>query len=265
MGEGEALVTALVETVDVAKAYGDFVALDGLSLSVCEGELVSIVGPNGAGKTTLVNVLTGLLQPTRGIVRFKGNDIAGIGPVGLAGRGMARAFQLVHIFPALTVAETIAVAVVSQTGKALSFFRSVRRDEDVQQRVRAVAAIFALESKLDTQARLLSQGEKKLLDIASAFALAPDVILLDEPTSGVSSADKHGIMRTLIEAARHAGVKAIILVEHDMDLVAEYSSRIVALQAGKVLADRPPAAFFSDPVLIAAVVGKLPVKAGKVA
>ena len=265
MGQGETLVTALVETVDVAKAYGDFVALDGLSLSVSEGELVSIVGPNGAGKTTLVNVLTGLLRPTRGIVRFKGDDIAGIGPVRLAERGMARAFQLVHIFPALTVAETIAVAVVSQSGKGLSFFRSVRRDEHVMQRVRGVAAIFGLEGKLDTQARLLSQGEKKLLDIASAFALAPDVILLDEPTSGVSSADKHGIMRTLIEAAHRAGVKAIILVEHDMDLVAEYSSRIVALQAGKVLADRPPAAFFSDPALIAAVVGKMPVKAAKAA
>jgi len=128
-----------------------------------------------------------------------------------------------------------------------------------------VAAIFDLESKLGSQARLLSQGEKKLLDIASAFALAPDVILLDEPTSGVSSADKHGIMRTLIEAARRADVKAIILVEHDMDLVAEYSSRIVALQAGKVLADRPPAAFFSDPALIAAVVGKMPAKASRVA
>jgi len=265
MGQGETFVTALVETVDVAKAYGDFVALDGLSLSVSEGELVSIVGPNGAGKTTLVNVLTGLLRPTRGIVRFKGDDIAGIGPVRLAERGMARAFQLVHIFPALTVAETIGVAVVSQSGKGLRLFRSVRRDAHVMQRVRGVAAIFGLEGKLDTQARLLSQGEKKLLDIASAFALAPDVILLDEPTSGVSSADKHGIMRTLIEAAHRAGVKAIILVEHDMDLVAEYSSRIVALQAGKVLADRPPAAFFSDPALIAAVVGKMPVKAAKAA
>jgi branched-chain amino acid transport system ATP-binding protein len=91
------------------------------------------------------------------------------------------------------------------------------------------------------------------------------VILLDEPTSGVSSADKHGIMKTLVEAASRAGVKAIILVEHDMDLVAEYSTRIVALQAGKVLADRPPEAFFSDPALIAAVVGKMPRKAVPVA
>jgi branched-chain amino acid transport system ATP-binding protein len=261
---GEAMTAAapLIETVGVGRAYGSFVALDDVSLSVAEGELVSIVGPNGAGKTTLVNVLTGLLKPTRGVVRFKGDDIAGIGPVKLARRGMARAFQLVHIFPAMTVAETIAVAVVSQTSRSLDLFSSVRRDVNVRARVREVAWIFGLDGKLDTESRLLSQGDKKLLDIASAFALVPEVILLDEPTSGVSSGDKHDIMKTLLEAARRAGVKAIILVEHDMDLVAEYSSRIVALQGGKVLADRAPADFFSDPEIVAAIVGK---KVGKVA
>ncbi|HET7729802.1 MAG TPA: ATP-binding cassette domain-containing protein [Usitatibacter sp.] len=250
-------MTALLETAGVRKTYGDFVALDGVTLSIAEGELVSIVGPNGAGKTTLVNLLTGLLKPTEGVVRFKGEDIAGIGPVLLARRGMARAFQLVHIFPALTVAETIGAAVISQTGKSLRLFASVARDAALRARVEEVAAIFGLEGKLETESRLLSQGEKKLLDIASAFALAPEVILLDEPTSGVSSGDKHGIMRNVVDAAKRAGVKAIILVEHDMDLVAEYSSRIVALQAGRVLADRAPAEFFADPEIIAAVVGKL--------
>ena len=250
-------MTALIETLGIRKAYGDFVALDAVSLSISDGELVSIVGPNGAGKTTLVNVLTGLLKPTSGVVRFKGQDIAGIGPVALAKRGMARAFQLVHIFPALTVAETIAVAVVSQSGKSLQLFASLKRDAAVAERVREVAAIFGLEGKLDIEARLLSQGEKKLLDIASAFALSPEVILLDEPTSGVSTSDKHGMMRSVVDAAKRAGVKAIILVEHDMDLVAEYSSRIVALKEGRVLADKPPAEFFRDPEIVAAIVGKM--------
>ena len=249
-------MTALIETVGVSKSYGDFVALDNVSLAISEGELVSIVGPNGAGKTTLVNVLTGLLRPTAGVVRFQGKDIAGIGPVRLAQRGMARGFQLVHIFPAMTVAESIAVAVISQTGRSLRLFASVKRDAAVNERVQEVAAIFGLDGKLDSESRLLSQGEKKLLDIASAFALSPEVILLDEPTSGVSSAEKHGLMRNIIRASRRARVKAIILVEHDMDLVAEYSSRIVALTAGRVLADRPPAEFFNDPEIIAAVVGK---------
>ena len=247
----------LIETAAVSKAYGSFVALDGVSLTVARGELLSIVGPNGAGKTTLVNVLTGLLKPTSGTVRFKGEDIAGIGPVALAKRGMARAFQLVHIFPAMTVAQTIGVAVVSQASKSFRMFASVATDAALRSRVREVAAIFGLDSKLDTESRLLSQGEKKLLDIASAFALTPEVILLDEPTSGVSSGDKHGIMRTLIDAAKHAGVQAIILVEHDMNLVAEYSTRIVALKEGRVLADLPPNQFFNDPDIVAAVVGKL--------
>ena len=113
-------MNTLIETVGVSKAYGDFVALDNVSLSVAEGEMVSIVGPNGAGKTTLVNVLTGLLKPSSGVVRFKGQDIAGIGPVRLAKRGIARAFQLVHIFPAMTVAETIAVAFVFPNGRLLT-------------------------------------------------------------------------------------------------------------------------------------------------
>ncbi len=248
--------TPLIETVDVKKAYGAFIALNGVSLTVADGEMVSIVGPNGAGKTTLVNVLTGLLKPTSGVVRFKGDDIAGIGPVKLAKHGMARAFQLVHIFPEMTVAETIGVAVISQTARSLDFLSSIGSDAAVREKVREVAAIFGLDGKLDAQTRLLSQGEKKLLDIASAFALVPEVILLDEPTSGVASGDKHGIMKTLIDAAQRAGVKAIILVEHDMDLVAEYSSRIVAIQAGRVLADRKPDDFFSDPEIIAAIVGK---------
>jgi branched-chain amino acid transport system ATP-binding protein len=110
--------------------------------------------------------------------------------------------------------------------------------------------------RLDTVAAGLSQGEKKLLDVASAFALDPQVILLDEPTSGVSTADKHGIMQTLIAAGKAAGVQGMVLVEHDMDLVAAYSHRIVALSEGKVLADLPPDRFFADPGLIETVIGK---------
>ncbi|HEV7599241.1 MAG TPA: ATP-binding cassette domain-containing protein, partial [Bradyrhizobium sp.] len=162
------------------------------------------------------------------------------------------------IFPALTVAETIAAAVISQTGKGLRTLASVKADAALRERVREVAAIFGLEGKLASESRLLSQGEKKLLDIASAFALAPEVILLDEPTSGVSTGDKHAIMEVLVSAAKAAGVRAIVQVEHDMDLVERYSHRIVALQEGAVLADMPPDAFFADPAMIAAVVGTRP-------
>ena len=129
-------------------------------------------------------------------------------------------------------------------------------DAEISRRVADVAEIFGLSSRLDTVSANLSQGEKKLLDVASAFALDPQVILLDEPTSGVSTADKHGIMNTLIGAAKAAGVKGIVLVEHDMDLVAAYSHRIIALSEGRLLADLPPARFFADPHLIETVIGK---------
>jgi branched-chain amino acid transport system ATP-binding protein len=246
----------LVETRDLCKNYGGFRALDRISLAFGDGELVSIVGPNGAGKTTLVNLLTGLLLPSSGTVHFRGRDIAGLTPVVLAELGMARGFQLVQIFPRLTVAETIAAAVISRQGKQWRFLSSASSDRDLAARVHEVAEVFRLQDRLQTLSALLSQGEKKLLDVASAFALKPEVILLDEPTSGVSTAEKHAVMTTLIAAAKAAGVKSIILVEHDMDLVAAYSRRIVALCEGKVLADLPPEAFFADPVLVETVVGR---------
>jgi len=249
-------MTALIETRGVSKHYGAFRALEDISLAVREGEFVSIVGPNGAGKTTLVNLLTGLLVPTTGEVYFKGENIAGVGPVALATRGMARTFQLVQVFPQLTVAETIAAAVVTRQGKQWRLFSPLLQDTEISARVTEIAGIFGLGSRLETLSRLLSQGEKKLLDVASAFALEPQVILLDEPTSGVSTAEKHTVMKTLVGAARAAGVKAIILVEHDMDLVASYSHRIIALSEGRVLADLPPDTFFADPVIIETVVGK---------
>jgi len=250
------MMTPLIETRGVSKSYGAFRAVEDVSIAVREGEFVSIVGPNGAGKTTLLNLLTGLLVPTKGEVYFKGRNIAGIGPVALATRGMARTFQLVQIFPQLTVAETIATAVVTRQGKRWRLLAPLLEDGEIATRVAEIAGIFGLASRLAVPARLLSQGEKKLLDVASAFALEPQLILLDEPTSGVSTAEKHAVMRTLVGAAQAAGVAAIILVEHDMDLVASYSHRILALSEGRVLADLPPQTFFADPVVIETILGK---------
>jgi len=249
-------MTALLETKSVSKCYGALRALEAISIAIRPDEIVSVVGPNGAGKTTLVNLLTGLLTPTTGEVLFMGENIAGIGPVRLAERGLVRSFQLIQIFPQLTVAETIAAAVVSRQKKRWRLFASLATDQAIGARVAEVADIFGLAQRLGTPAATLSQGEKKLLDVASAFALDPRIILLDEPTSGVSTAEKHGIMRTLIAAAKRAGVQSILLVEHDMDLVAAYSQRIIALSQGRVLADLPPERFFADPQLIENVIGK---------
>lgn len=249
-------MSALIQTNNVGKAYGGYRALSGVSITVNSGERVSIVGPNGAGKTTLVNLLTGLLTPTEGEVYFKGENLDGRDPVALAEQGLARAFQLVHIFPKLTVEETIATALVTRQRKRWQMFSSLHANTSMRTRAREVAEIFGLENRLDTVSQLLSQGEKKLLDVASAFALDPEVILLDEPTSGISTSEKHRVMKTLIVAANRAGVKAMILVEHDMDLVATYSDRIIAIAEGKLLADLPPKEFFSTESVIEVVVGK---------
>ncbi len=134
--------------------------------------------------------------------------------------------------------------------------RSLARDRQIAAECDFVASIFNLSGRLETRASSLSQGEKKLLDVASAFALKPDLILLDEPTSGVSTSDKYAVMHVLIDAAKAAGIRSIILVEHDMELVRRYSSRIIAMQEGRILADLPTTAFFADASLVAAVAGK---------
>jgi branched-chain amino acid transport system ATP-binding protein len=248
----------LLQAVDVRKLYGGVRALDGVSLEVRTGEFVSIIGPNGAGKTTLVNVLTGLARPTSGRVTFKGADVAGIGPVRLGRLGVARSFQLVNIFPALTVEETITVAVVSRLGRGSRLWSTLAGDAELRARAREVAALFGLDDRLDRPSRALPQGDKKLLDVASAFALHPEVILLDEPTSGVSTRDKHAVMEVLVSAAKRIGIKAIVQVEHDMDIVFGYSDRIVALHEGRVLADGPPDAVRGDARVVATVLGKRP-------
>jgi branched-chain amino acid transport system ATP-binding protein len=245
----------MLQALDIKKFYGEFCALDGVSLRIDAGEFVSIIGPNGAGKSTLINVLTGLQRPSAGRVSFKDRDITGMGPARLARLGMARSFQLVTIFPELTVLEVLQVAVVSRLRQGTRLFTSLGRHRQVTAQALEVAELFALADKGEMLARQLPQGEKKLLDVASAFALHPEVILLDEPTSGVSTQDKHTIMEILVAAAKRIGIRAILQVEHDMDIVFGYSDRIVALFEGRVLADSTPEAIRADEEMVRLVVG----------
>lgn len=248
----------LLRAENVSKSFGAFRALDGVSLGIGEGEHVSVIGPNGAGKTTLVNVLTGLLRPSSGSVTFKGRSVVGRSAPQLAKMGMARSFQLVNIFPELSVRETIEVAAFSRLGIGRRLLAVPASNRQAEAIVKDVAGQFGFADKLDQPARSLSQGDKKLLDVASAFALKPEVILLDEPTSGVSTADKTVIMQVLTRAARHSGIRAIIQVEHDMDIVFGYSNRIIAVLNGRILADGTPDQIRSQEDVMAAVVGRLP-------
>jgi branched-chain amino acid transport system ATP-binding protein len=181
--------------------------------------------------------------------------VGGIGPVQLAARGMARSFQLVSVFPGLTVAETLSVPALARLGRGGRPFAALTADSEVADAVAEMAELFGLAGKLGRPARTLAQGDKKLLDVASAFALRPDLILMDEPTSGVSTRDKTTIMETLVQAAKRLGVKAIVQVEHDMDIVFAYSDRIVALHQGRVLADAAPDALRANADVVATVLG----------
>src|SRR4030095_3690791 len=170
--------------------------------------------------------------------------------------GMARSFQLVQIFPELTVLESLQAAVVSRLGGGARILASLASDRRIQKDALEVATLFSLAAKVHVLARELPQGDKKLLDVASAFALRPEIILLDEPTSGVSTADQHAVMEILVGGASQIGLRAIIQVEHDMDIVFGYSDRIVALHQGKVLADTTPAGIRADAHVVDTVIGR---------
>jgi branched-chain amino acid transport system ATP-binding protein len=246
----------ILQAEKLTKYYGEFRALHDVSLGIAAGEFVSIIGPNGAGKSTLINLLTGFARPSSGSVRFKDRDIAGIGPVKLAKLGMARSFQLVQIFPGLTVFETLQAAVAARLGRGRRLFASLAGDHEIRDGAREVADLFGLGGKRAVLSRHLPQGDKKLLDVASAYALRPEIILLDEPTSGVSTADKTAILEILVTAAKRIGLKAIIQVEHDMDIVFGYSDRIIALHQGAVIADASPHDVQADQHLVDLVVGR---------
>lgn len=248
----------LLRALNITKRYGAFTALAGVSFDISNGEVVAVVGPNGAGKTTLVNTLSGLFMPDEGGVMFEGRPVAGLGASALALRGLARSFQLVTIYPSFTVAEMISVGAFARAGQTFRLLRPSATCRREQAQVREVAAAFGLEHRLETTCSALSQGEKKLVDIASALTLRPRLMLLDEPTSGISSADKDRIMETLLAAAQRLGVESLVLVEHDMELIARYATRVIGLKAGSLVADMPPDAFFRDPAVIETLVGKVP-------
>lgn len=246
----------ILQAIEVTKYYGGFCALNDVNVEIREGEFVSIIGPNGAGKTTLINVLTGFLKPDAGRVLYKGKGISGMTSETLTRLGIARSFQLVHIFPELSVLETIKIAIIFRQRKGLKFYTNLAKDKEIEQQAIEVAELFGLSDQLDEKAKNLPQGAKKLLDVASAFALHPQIILLDEPTSGVSTSEKYRIMQVLVDASKSIGVKTILQVEHDMDIVFSYSDRIIVVHQGRILADGSPGDIERNAEVICTVMGQ---------
>jgi branched-chain amino acid transport system ATP-binding protein len=246
----------LAELHTIKKYFGDVHAVDGVSFQINEGERISIIGPNGAGKTTLINVITGLVKPDSGRIVFEGRDITGLPPSKRCKLGLARSFQLPTVFPKLTAFDSIRVSVISRLGKSKNFYSPLEYDEEVNKIAKEVLELFELYDKKDLPAVSLPQGDKKLLDVASAFALRPKLILLDEPTSGVSTMEKRKIMDTLISASKEVGVKSILQVEHDMDVVFSYSSRIIVMHEGKILTDGLPEQVRANEEVVRVLLGR---------
>ena len=230
---------ALLQTIELKRYFGETRAVDNVNLSIEEREFVSLVGPNGAGKTSLINVISALLQAESGKIIFKGEDITRLSVTERVKAGIARSFQLVNVFDDLTTFDNVTLAIFSREGKTARLGTLAHLDHAVAAEADRILNQFGLAVKRSDNARDLAQGERKLLDVALAYALKPKLLFLDEPTSGVSTRDKAQIMDTIASVVRGEGITAVI-VEHDMDVVFKYSDRIVVMAQGAILAQGTP-------------------------
>ena len=230
---------SLLQTINLKKYFGDTHAVDGVNLVIEEGEFISLVGANGAGKNTLVNLISAFYPPDSGQILFHDRDITNLSVTERVKAGIARSFQIVNLFDERTVFDNVAQAIFSREGKTGNLMRLAENDHEVTSESLELLQRFGLDDKRDTLAGALAQGERKLLDVAVAYALRPTLLCLDEPTSGVSTRDKSQIMDTISSVVRDDNIAAVI-VEHDMDVVFKYSDRIVVMHQGMILADGTP-------------------------
>jgi branched-chain amino acid transport system ATP-binding protein len=230
---------SLLQTIQLTKYFGDTHAVDHVDFSVREGEVLALIGSNGAGKTTLVNVISGLIEPDSGTIRFLEADVTQASIHEKIAVGIARSFQLVNLFDKLSALDNVALSIFSRQGKTRRLFALADADAGVRSEARGILDQFGLLPKAAVMAGGLSQGERKLLDVAVAYALKPKLLFLDEPTSGVSTREKAPIMDIITHVVRSERITAVI-IEHDMDVVFTYCPRIVAMHQGAILADGTP-------------------------
>ena len=218
----------ILQTRNLTRSFGELVAVNSVNLEIPENEIHSIIGPNGAGKTTLFNLIAGSMQPTVGEVRFSGGIITSLSEDDRARRGIIRAFQITQLFPSLTTRENLILAAqsIQQDFNPLHKPKSVLRE-----RAEKMFERLAIDATLDTPAEVLSHGDKKKLEIGMSLLTDPELLLLDEPTSGVSQAESTHI----VELIEDISDVTILLIEHDIDIVLDISDRITVLHQGQVL------------------------------
>jgi len=233
----------ILETHELTKEFSGFIVLDGVSLRVARGTIHGLIGPNGAGKTTCFNLLTKFLNPTQGRILYNGNDITRLVPADVARRGLVRSFQISAIFPRLSVLENVRIALQRQRGGSFDFWRSKRVVDSFNDRAIALIGDVGLADFAHSPAAELPYGRKRVLEIATTLALDPELLLLDEPTAGMSREDIDRIM-ALIKSVS-AG-RTVLMVEHNLNVVAELCDRVTVLTRGRVLVEGDYATVAAD-------------------
>jgi branched-chain amino acid transport system ATP-binding protein len=245
----------LLEVNKLRKHYGEVKATHDVSLKVSQGEVLMLVGANGAGKTTFLDLLTGLLRPDQGEIKLAGEKITGLPPNKRTKKGIVKTFQLEHVFADMTVFDHIRTACFSAAGKHYSFFKNVNGEKEVNNRTEEITELFNLTEVKDTLVKNLGHGYRKVIDIATSFAINPKILLVDEPTSGVGEEEKYQIMELLMEQIDAHNLSAMI-VEHDLELVKNLGKETIVMHEGEFISRGDPESVFSQEKVVEVLVGR---------
>ena len=243
----------ILEVDEVSRHFGALAALTRVSFSIGAGQVFSVIGPNGAGKSTLFNLIAGLHAPTRGRIVFRGGEITALGPEVISRRGLAKTFQITNVFAGISVYDNVRVAAQSRAPVS-GRLRSLWRRPDVDAPVMELLGAFGLERRRHEHARNLSHGEQRYLEICLALATNPTLLLLDEPTAGMTPGETKEATALIRQIARRRDL-TVLLIEHDMSVVMGISDRIAVLHFGQKIAEGPPEAIRNDPQVIDAYLG----------
>ncbi len=227
----------ILEMIDLYKNFGDLMVINGLSLSIGKGKRHAIIGPNGAGKTTLFNLLSGRFKPTRGQILFHGRDITGMAPYRISRLGIARSFQIINVFPQLSVFENVHTVLMSKNHIRYNFLRNVKRWGKVAQEAVSLLEQIGLLEKKEVPAGFLSYGEQRGLEVGLTIASDPEVILLDEPTAGMSMDETRQAIKLIDRVTKG---KTLMIIEHDMEVIFSLADVITVMHYGEIVATGSP-------------------------